>query len=339
MNRRLRARDLCQHLGLQLVGDGDGWLTGPASLRSASASEFSFFSDPRRLPDLLDSRAGAVILSASAADQVNIPCLVSDHPYRDFIKACHLFQQGRGDAPGIHPRAEIHAETTVADTCSIGSNTAIDAGSSIGEGVTIGANCVIGRGVSIGSGTRIEPLVRIYDGTTIGENCNIHSGAILGSPGFGYIENADGWTAVPQVGRLRIGNQVDIGANTTIDRGALDDTVIEDGVKLDNQIQIAHNVIIGAHTAIAGCTGIAGSAIIGKRCKIGGRANILGHLSIADDVVIHATSTVTRSIPAAGEYASNFTVQGARDWRRNLARLMRIDELFRRVRHLEKMQE
>lgn len=281
-----------------------------------------------------------MILSRRHRDLFKGPCLISDDPYLAFVDACNIFACDRG-RPGQFPGASAWIDPTarVGEDVAVGVNSVIDREAALGDSVTVGANCFIGAGVTIGKGTRLASGVNVYPGCSIGEKCNIESGAVIGSPGFGYLETGGEWKTVPQIGSVVIGNRVDIGANTTIDRGTLDDTVIGDGVKLDNQIQVAHNVQIGENTAIAGCTGIAGSARIGRRCKIGGRASILGHLTVGDDVTILATSVVTRSVESGGTYSSNLTVQPAGRWRRILARLALLDELYQRVRRLERRLE
>jgi UDP-3-O-[3-hydroxymyristoyl] glucosamine N-acyltransferase len=318
-------------------GDPEFEVKGPASLTRASASDISFFSDPRRSEDLRGTLAGAVVLARSDRRLFAGPCLISDDPYRTFVQLCAMFQAESGEyVPGVSETAVVDASAILGGGVCVGPGSVIASDAVLGKSVRVGPNVYIGSGVSIGDDTRIASGVNIYPGCTIGRRCRVESGVVIGSPGFGYLESRGGWEPVPQIGSVRIGDDVDIGANTTIDRGTLDDTVIEDGVKLDNQIQVAHNVVIGAHTAIAGCTGIAGSARIGKRCKIGGRASILGHLSIADDVTILATSVVTRSIVEKGEYSSYLTVMPAQSWRRVVARLAKLDDLFRRIRSLER---
>ncbi len=328
---------LAGRIGARVDGDPAFEVGRPASLDRAGPSDISFFSDRRRLDDLAATRAGAIILAHGDRSLFRGPCLVADDPYRAFVAACRvLVSEHRGANGVVDSTAGVDRSARLADGVTVGPNAVVERGAILEDGVVIGATAFVGSGVRIGAHSVISPGVRIYPGCTIGRRCRIESGAVIGAPGFGYLPSEDGWTEVPQIGSVVIGDDVDIGANTTIDRGALDDTVIGDGVKLDNQIQVAHNVVIGEHTAIAGCTGVAGSARIGRRCRIGGRASILGHLTIADDVTIHATSVVTRSITRPGSYASNLTVQPAARWRRILARLARIDDLFARVRALER---
>ena len=340
MTRETRAVSLevlAARIGARVDGDPAFEVHRPASLDRACASDISFYSDRRRLDDLAATRAGAIILSRADRLLFHGPCLIADDPYRAFVAACRvLVGEHRGANGVVDPSAAVEHTARLGDAVTIGPNAVVEAGAILDARVVVGATSYIGAGARIGADSVIAAGVRIYPGCTIGRRCRIESGAVIGAPGFGYLPSDDGWAEVPQIGSVVIGDDVDIGANTTIDRGALDDTVIGDGAKLDNQIQVAHNVVIGEHTAIAGCTGVAGSARIGRRCRIGGRASILGHLTIADDVTIHATSVVTRSITRPGSYASNLTVQPAARWRRILARLARIDELFARVRALER---
>lgn len=332
--------ELASKVGAELEGDGDCRIHKLASLEKATAEDISFFSDRRKRESLRTTKAGAVILSREHCGLFGGNRLVVDDPHLAFVEACHVLSRAATPAGGrISSSARVDETAIVGRDVVIDANAVVEAGARLGNNVSVGANTVIGAGVVVGADSEIAPGVTIYPECRIGSSCRIESGAVIGAPGFGYLEKAGRWQAIPQIGAVVIGDRVDIGANTTIDRGALDDTVIEDGVKLDNQIQVAHNVFIGADTAIAGCTGIAGSARIGRRCKIGGRASILGHLVIGDDVTIFATSVVTRSIKAGGTYASNLTVQPASRWRRILARLASLDELFGRVRRLERLLE
>ncbi|KAA3622639.1 MAG: UDP-3-O-(3-hydroxymyristoyl)glucosamine N-acyltransferase [Proteobacteria bacterium] len=332
--------ELATKIGAQIDGDVDYPIAKPASLERATDSDISFFSDQRKRDALRETRAGAVIISPEHRELFAGNRLISDDPHLAFVEACHLLSRAaRPVGNPIDSAAMVHLSAELGRDVHIGANAVVAANARLGDDVVVGANTVVGEYVSIGCRTRLAAGVIVYPGCHIGADCNIESGAVIGSPGFGYLENSGKWRAIPQIGSVRVGNSVDIGANTTIDRGALDDTIIEDGVKLDNQIQVAHNVSIGADTAIAGCTGIAGSARVGRRCKIGGRVSILGHLDIGDDVTIYATSVVTRSIAGGGTYSSNLTVYPASRWRRVLARLASLDELFGRVRRLERFME
>ena len=327
---------LAGHLDGELVGDPAARVTSVASLLNANESSVTFFADHRRLEDLNSCRAGLVLLREEHLSLFSGNRLVVSNPYAAFVVICHVLHPEAPVVPGVDPTANISDEAEISETASIGPGCQIGRGTRIGDGVSMGALCVVGHDVELGAGTRLEANVTIYDNCHIGSACRIESGAVIGSSGFGYVEGPEGWNRIPQLGRVIIGNQVDIGANTAIDRGSLDDTIIGDGVKLDNQVQVAHNVRIGENTAIAGCTGIAGSAVIGRRCKIGGQVAVLGHLTVADDVQINATSCVTTSINEAGIYSCNLTVRPVKGWLKNVARIAQLNDLFRRVKLLEK---
>ncbi len=336
--KSLPLAELAALIGAELDGDPAFRVRRPASLARATGSDVSFFSDHRLASTLESTRAGAVILGRPDRELFAGHRLLADDPYRAFVQASRVLLGRVGPSAGeIAPSAVIDPGARTGSGVSIGPLAVIGSGVDIADDVSIGAGTVVGAGTRIGTGTRIAAGVVIYDDCTIGRRCHIESGVVIGAPGFGYLPSPDGWIGVPQIGSVVIGDDVDIGANTTIDRGALDDTIIEDGVKMDNLIQIGHNVVIGAHTAIAACTGIAGSARIGKRCRIGGRSSIAGHLEIADEVTIHATSMVIRSVREKGStYSSNLSAMPVAKWRRILVRLAGIDELYSRVRDLER---
>jgi len=304
--------------GGDLAGDGGLRIRQVATLERAGPDEIAFLANPRYRAGLESTRAGAVILSPADAGGFCGNRILSDNPYAYFARVAQLLNPRVAPAVAIHPSAVVAAEAR------------------IGEGAVIGAGCVIGEHAIIGAGSLLHANVTVYAGCRIGLRAIIHAGAVIGADGFGFAREATGeWTKIPQIGSVLIGDDVEIGANTTIDRGALDDTVIEDGVKLDNQIQIGHNVRIGAHTAMAGCVGVAGSARIGRRCTFGGGAIILGHLQIADDVSVSAATLVTKSIPQAGSYSGAMPFEPHRDWRRNAAHLRQLDAMARRIRELE----
>ena len=313
----------------EVQGDGSFEVNSLMSLEQAGSDSLTFFVD-KKDHNASDTRAGAVLVSPRSAGLFSTHRIIVEDPYLAYAKASGLFSH---DVPG----AVISAYARVAETAILGSGVSIGEFSTIGDrskisdSVFIGSGVRIGGDVSIGSGSVIEDNSVIMSHSQIGMRCFISAGAVIGSSGFGYAPVDGGWQKIEQLGRVVIGDDVDIGANTTIDRGALDDTVIENGVKLDNLIQVAHNVRIGENTAIAGCSGIAGSTIIGRRCKIGGRAAILGHLTIADDVTLLVNSMVTSSITAAGEYASMIPVQPAKQWRKNVAIIRRLDRLSRKI--------
>ena len=310
------------------------------SLAHAQAGAISFFNDTKYTSQLKDTKASAIILKSEHAHLTSLPKIITDNPYAYFAKLSFLLNPPVISAQGIHASAIIHETANIATNCSIGANVVILENTIIGKNVIIGSGSVIESNCSIGENTNLESNVTVKHHVQIGANCHLFSGCVIGNDGFGYAEesNADGqknWMKIPQIGRVIIHDHVDIGANTTIDRGAIDDTVIEEGVKLDNLIQIAHNCIIGAHTVIAGCTGIAGSAIIGKHCKIGGAAMILGHLSIADHVTISPGSMIMRSINKAGTYTALMPFQEHNDWLKTAANIRHLNDLTDKIKLLE----
>ncbi len=313
---------------------------GLASLASAGRDELAFLSDSRYLAQARRSAAGAIIARQSDAAALPDGCavLASDDPYRAFARLAREIEPTLRPAyaVGCDPTAVVAPDASIGRDAGIGPHVTIGAGARIGEGARIGPGSVIGAGASIGAGSVLHARVTVYHGCTIGERCILHSGAVIGADGFGFTPAEGRWEKIPQLGSVRIGNDVEIGANTTIDRGALDDTVIGDGCKLDNQIQIGHNVTIGEHSALAGCVGVAGSASIGRRCRIGGGAGILGHLEICDDVTISAMSLVTRTIRKPGFYTGVFPLMDNDDWERAAVALRRLPELRTRVRRLER---
>jgi UDP-3-O-[3-hydroxymyristoyl] glucosamine N-acyltransferase len=339
MTASYRLSDIVARLGGRVLGDADVRITQIATLEHARSDQISFLTNSKYRAQLADTKAGAVILSETDADATGLPRIVSDNAYAYFAKVSSLLNPLPEARPGIHPSAVIGAGAKIDATASIAATAVVGEGASIGANSVIGEGCCIGANVVIGSHVRLYPRVVIYHDCVIGDNLIAHSGAVIGADGFGIAMDDGRWIKIQQIGRVVIGNDVEIGANTTIDRGALDDTVIEDGVKLDNQIQVAHNVRIGAHTAIAGCVGIAGSATIGKYCRIGGSAGILGHLHIADHVEIAAFTLVGKSIREAGSYVGIFPFSRAEDWRKNSAHLRHLDELAARVKTLEKQLE
>ncbi|MFO1372673.1 MAG: UDP-3-O-(3-hydroxymyristoyl)glucosamine N-acyltransferase [Candidatus Competibacteraceae bacterium] len=312
-------------------------ITGVAPLHSAEPDQLSFLINPRYRKFLAVTRAAGVILSAQDAKECPAPALITANPYLAYARAATLFESVVDMQWGIHPTAWVSPTAQVAAKSWIGPHCTVEAGAAIADGVVVGPNCVIGERAVLGAGTRLVAQVTICHGVWLGQRVLVHPGAVIGSDGFGLAPDHDGrWFKIPQLGSVRVGDDVEIGANTTIDRGALEDTVIEDGVKLDNQIQVAHNVHIGAHSALAGCVGIAGSARIGRHCMLGGGVGISGHLEIADHVQITGMSLVTKSIPTPGIYSSGLAVEPNRFWNKISARLRRLDELFQRLAALEK---
>lgn len=331
-------RQLAEAVDGRLVGDGEIRIDRVASLQSAVEGCITFLSDPRLKKQLETTRASAVILRPELSELCPTAAVLVDNPYLAYARVAALLNPEPEAAAGIHPSAVVDPEAVVDPSASIGPLCVVEAGARIGPRAVLGPGCQVGRGVSIGEDSRLVARVTVCAGSVIGRRALIHPGAVIGSAGFGLADDSGRWVRIPQVGRAVLGDDVEVGANTTIDRGALDDTVIEDGVKLDNLIQVGHNVRIGAHSAVAGAVGIAGSAKIGRHCMIGGGAGIAGHLEIADNVVITGRSVVTRSISEPGVYSSTLTVQPQQTWNRNLARLTRLDELAQRVRAIEKRQ-
>ena len=329
-------KSLAEHFGLELRGKGDTVIRGVGTLASAGNAQLAFLANTRYTAQLADTRAGAVVLAADQADACPVPALIAADPYVAYAKIAALFQNQSAATPGVHPSAVIAASAKVSSTASIGPLCVIEDDTRIGDGAVLGPHCVIGSGCTVGPQSRLVARVTLVGNVTLGQRVLIHPGAVIGADGFGLAVDGDHWIKVPQLGGVRIGDDCEIGANTTIDRGALEDTVLEQDVRLDNQIQIGHNVHIGAHTAMAGCSAVAGSARIGRWCMVGGNAGILGHLEVADHVVITAKSLVTRSIRESGEYSSGVPLQDNHAWRKNAARFRHLDDMARRLKALER---
>ncbi len=334
--RTVRLADITARLGGELIGDPQIEVSQVATLKSAGPQHISFFAQGRYRDDLNTTRAAAVIVGEESRDATALARIVAADPYFYFAQVSRLLNPAVAVEPGVHPAAVVDPSARIAPSAHVGAGCVIEADVRIEANVFVGAGCVVGAGCAIGADSRIEARVTLYPGCVIGRRVIIHSGAVLGADGFGFAPHEGRWLKIPQIGRVVIGDDVEIGANTTIDRGALDDTVIEEGVKLDNQIQIGHNVRIGAHSAVAGCTGIAGSTTIGRNCMIGGAAMIGGHLQIVDGVVISGGTWVTRSIEAPGMYLSVIPATPGREWRRTVALLRSLDKLNERVRRIER---
>jgi UDP-3-O-[3-hydroxymyristoyl] glucosamine N-acyltransferase len=327
--------EILTKLGGELVGDPDIEIRRLATLESAGPGDLSFLSDKRYRGKLLTTRASAVILARAERDATDLPRILCEDPYAYYARAARLLNPEDRPAPGVHPRAVVEDGARVPASATVGPGCHIGRGAQLAERVVVGANCSVGEEVRIGEDSRLYPSVIVYPGCVIGRRAVIHAGVVIGADGFGMAAEAGRWIKIPQTGGVTIGDDVEIGANTTIDRGALDDTVIEDGVKLDNQIQIGHNVRVGAHTAMAGCVAIAGSTNIGSHCAIGGAARIIGHLTIADHVTIFAAAVVTKSITRAGTYAGALPSAPSRDWAKTVAHLRSLDRVVERIRGLE----
>ena len=332
---RIKLGALIRDFGGELIGDAEILISGIGTLAGAGPSDISFLSNSKYRGQLALTRAAAVILGPQDQDATSIPRIVTHNPYADMAKVSALLHPPARPASGIHPSAIVDVTARVAPDAAIGPHVVIAEQAVIGAGVVIGAGCYVGAAVEIGAATLLHPRVSIYPGCKLGQRGIFHSGVVIGADGFGLAPEAGRWLKVPQVGRVVIGDDVEIGANTTVDRGALEDTVIEEGVKLDNQIQIAHNVRIGAHTVIAACVGIAGSTVIGKHCVIGGAAMLVGHIHVADGVTISGGTLVSKSIASAGTYTAMWAAAPHREWLKTVAQLQRLDRLAQRVRALE----
>lgn len=328
--------DLARRFNGQIRGDPDVEIHGVATLDNAGPHDITYVTHHKYYPALSKTLAGAVILTANNADKYTGNAFVTENPRLCFAQVATLFSPRIPFEPGVHAAACIADDVTIAASAWVGPQAVIDAGACIGNDVFVGPGCFVGARSVIGANTRLVAGVVVNYGCAIGEGCLLHPGVVIGADGFGFANSGSAWLKVPQLGGVRIGNDVEIGANTTIDRGTMDDTVIGDGVKLDNLIQIAHNVHIGDYTAVAACVGIAGSTRVGRRCAIGGQVAFSDHLEIADDVYIALGSRVTSSISEPGAYSSSLKAEPAEKWKRNLIRLSQLDEMAKRLRALEK---
>lgn len=316
------------------MGDGRIAVSGIAPLDSAQPGQLSFLANPKYRGKLATTRAAAVIVQSEVLPDCPGAAIVTPQPYLYFARVAQWLAQAERPLAGIHPTAVV--DGVVAGTASIGPNVHIGAGAKVGENVVIESNCYLGARSSIGDDSWLHAGVHVYSDCSVGSRAIVHSGVVIGADGFGFAREASGaWVKIPQTGRVVIGDDVEIGANTSIDRGALEDTIIGDGVKLDNQIQVAHNVHIGAHTAIAGCVGIAGSTRIGRRCTIGGAAMILGHLEIADDVNISSGTMIAKSVSKPGSYTGWVPFLEHGEWLKNFSRLRHLESMADRIRALE----
>jgi UDP-3-O-[3-hydroxymyristoyl] glucosamine N-acyltransferase len=332
----LALADLAARTGATLDGDGTIRIVAVATLESAGPGAIAFLGSPRYRAQLAQTRASAVIVSATDAAATPLPKLISANPYATYAKVAAALHPPPAHRPGIHPSAAVGAGATIAGDACIGPHAVIGAGAAVGARVLVGPGCVVGDEVTLGEDVRLVASVTVYARCRIGPRTIVHAGAVIGADGFGMAEEAGQWIKIPQVGRVVIGADCEIGANTTIDRGAIGDTVIEDDVKLDNQIQIGHNCFIGRHTAIAGCAGIAGSTRVGRNCKIGGAAGISGHLELGDGVIIGGGTVVTHSIREPGVYTGVFPLLPHREWQHAAAQTRRLRDLAKRVRALER---
>ena len=329
---------LAEHLQLELVGN-DRDISAIAPIQTASSTELAFVSQVRFLSQLALTRAGVVIIKPAWSDRVPEGCaaILAPDPYLAFARATHYFAAASELATGIHPSAQVHPEARVDATAAVGAHVSVGRGTEIGPSVTIGANVTIADRCKIGAGSRLEAGVVLYSDVHIGQRCRIHSNAVIGSDGFGFAPSPEGWVKIEQLGGVRIGDDCDIGANTVIDRGALQHTVLGNNVIIDNLVQVAHNCIIGDQTAIAACVGLAGSTRIGRRCTLAGGVGVVGHLDICDDVHVTAMSMVTKSISEPGSYSSGTTMMPSVEWRKSAVRMGQLENLNKRVQQLEKL--
>lgn len=333
--RTFRLDELAAALGLELQGDPDLSIRNVATLAAAGPDDAAFLANPAYRDALLTTRAGAVVMNPKHAAAFQGNALISANPYADWARLIELLRPQPAHSPGIHESAVVAPDARIDDSAGIGPLVIIGAGVRIGAGTFIGPGCVIGDQVRIGDNCRLVGNVHVDAAARLGQRVIIHPGVVIGGDGFGLAMEAGHWRKVPQIGSVRIGDDCEIGANSTIDRGALDDTVLEDDVRIDNQVQIAHNVHIGAHSAIAGCVGIAGSTRIGRYCMIAGASGIGGHLRICDSVIITAMSTVLDSIDQPGEYGSGIPARPHGRWKRLLVRLGQLDDWARRLKRME----
>lgn len=327
---------LAERLGATLRGASDKAISGLATLQEARADQLSFLANAQYRKFLSGCQAGAVLLTAADAEGYAGNALVVSNPYLAYAELSHLFDRKPRALPGVHPTAVVAADAQVDASASIGAYAVIESGAQIAAGVTVGAQCVVGARSLIGEGGWLAPRVTLYHDVRIGKRVVIQSGAVIGGEGFGFANEKGVWQKIAQIGGVTIGDDVEIGANTTVDRGALSDTLIGNGVKLDNQIMIAHNVQIGDNTAMAGCAGISGSTKIGKNCMIAGGVGMVGHIEVCDNVFVTGMTMVTRSITEPGSYSSGTAMQPAAEWRKSAARIRQLDDMARRLQQLEK---
>jgi UDP-3-O-[3-hydroxymyristoyl] glucosamine N-acyltransferase len=336
MKRSYQLAELAQLLGAELRGDPNQEIRALATLQSADSASLSFIANPAYKKHLLSTRAGALLINSELAEEFAGNKLVVKNPYAAYARLSAMFEFLRPPFFGLHPTAVVGADCILGENISIGAQAAIGDGVTLADGVIVGPGCYIGNDSVIGARTRLAANVSIYHGVSIGADCMLHSGCVIGADGFGFAPDVNGWIKIHQLGGVRIGDRVEIGACTCIDRGALDDTFIDDGAIIDNQVQIGHNVRIGKNTAIAAHTAIAGSTTIGASCTIAGAVAIAGHLTLTDKVHITGKSMVSASISEPGSYSSGTPLAPTKDWRKNAARFRQLDSLATRLIKLER---
>jgi UDP-3-O-[3-hydroxymyristoyl] glucosamine N-acyltransferase len=328
--------DLATRFGCELVGDPEATVTHVATLANAGPQALSFLANPGYRVELGATRAGAVVLRADDVEACPVSVLISQDPYETYARIADLLHPPASFPAGIHESATVSASAQVSAGAHVGPNAVIGDGAVVADGVSIGPGSVVGPRCRVGESTRLHANVTVVEDVRIGKRCIVHPGAVIGCDGFGNAQSDTGWVKVPQIGGVEIGDDVEIGANTTIDRGSIEDTVIGNGVRLDNLIQIAHNVRIGEHTAMAAQSGVSGSTVIGKRCLFAGQAGLVGHITICDDVTIGGATMVSKDIREPGFYTASFPAEKGSDWKRKVARFRRLDDLVRRISSLEK---
>lgn len=336
MTAIMKLGQLAEFLGATLQGPEELEITGLATLQEAGSGQLSFLANPQYRKYLVDTQAAAVLLRTSDAEGFAGNALIVPDPYLAYARISHLFDPKPKAVAGIHPSAVVAVDAQVDASASIGPFAVIESGAVIAANVTVGAHCFVGARSVIGEGGWLAPRVTLYHDVRIGKRVVIQSGAVLGGEGFGFANEKGVWQKIAQIGGVSIGDDVEIGVNTAIDRGALADTRIGDGVKLDNQIQIAHNVQVGDHTAMAACVGISGSTRIGKHCTIAGGVGMVGHIDVCDNVFVSGMTMVTRSITEPGGYSSGTAMQTLGDWRKSAARIRQLDDMAKRLQQLEK---
>ncbi len=328
--------ELAKRCGGQVRGDGDTLIRAVGTIQHAGSNTITFLTNPHYRRYLTETRAAAVILSQADAELCKLPALVSANPYLVYAKVASLLTSRASVSMGIDVSARVHPKAHVSSTAWIAPGAVLEEKVVIADNVFIGPNCVIQAGSTIAEHSRLVANVTLCHEVRVGKRALIHPGVVIGADGFGFARDGEAWVKVPQLGSVVIGDDVEIGANTTIDRGALEDTIVENGVKLDNQIQVGHNVHIGEHTIIAGCVGISGSARIGRRCMLGGSVGVVGHIEICDDVTVTGMTVVTHSIHEPGVYSGLMPMDTSARWRKNSARIRQLDELARRLIAIEK---
>lgn len=328
--------EIAAHINGTVSGDGDIVISSLATLADAKAGQIAFLANSKYRSQLTGTQASAVIVAADVADACPTHAIICQNPYVGYAKTAQLLDSTPAPADSIHPSAVIDDSAILGTNVTVGANAVISAGVELGDNVSIGAGCFIGERAVIGANSKIWANTTVYHQVIIGQHCLVQSNTAIGSDGFGYANEQGRWLKIPQLGSVVIGDRVEIGACTTIDRGALGDTIIEDGVILDNQIQIAHNVVVGENTAIAACSVIAGSTKMGKNCTIAGMVGVNGHLEIADGCVFTGKTMVTKSLSEPGVYSSGMPAVPNKDWHKNNARIKKLDAMFKRITELER---